>query len=138
MANAANFTKFLFFGGVAALANMGSRFLLNIYLGYTLSIIIAFGIGMLTAFLCFKFYVFGAQSSHNTCKEVIVFVIINMFALVQTLVVSIGLAEYVFPWIHFTLHSHDIAHAFGVAVPMLTSYFGHKYLTFGRNAHVAY
>lgn len=44
------FFKFLVAGGLAALVNFGSRILLNNFMPYAQAIIIAYCIGMLTAF----------------------------------------------------------------------------------------
>jgi putative flippase GtrA len=48
----------------------------------------------------------------------------------QTLAISLLLADWLFPCIGFIWHTETIAHAFGVAVPVMTSFVGHKYLSF--------
>jgi|TARA_B100000315_G_scaffold100179_1_gene92102 putative flippase GtrA len=45
-------------------------------------------------------------------------------------VISVGLAQYIFPSIAFDFHPHAIAHAAGVAFPVFTSFIGHKYFSF--------
>lgn len=94
---------------------------------------LAFLAGMLTAFLLFKFFVFHAWHSSKTTKEVLYFILINILALIQTLGVSIGLADYLFPWLDYTWHASDIAHIIGVLVPIFTSFVGHKYFTFAKD-----
>ena len=124
------FSLFVLCGGLAALANMGSRWVLNHLVPYWFSICLAYLVGMVTAFVLFKICVFGARKSSRTLRESLLFVVVNVVALLQTLLVSIGLADYLFPLLRFSFYPHDVAHVVGVAVPVLSSYFGHKYFTF--------
>ena len=55
----------------------------------------------------------------------------NLLAVAQTLVISLVLADVVFPKLDIVAFRKEIAHAIGIAVPVVTSYFGHKYWTFG-------
>ena len=129
------FLLFTLMGGIAALANIGSRFLLNLVMPYRPAIVLAYLAGMTTAFFLFKFLVFQARSSRRTKREVMFFIGINMLALVQTYLISIALAEYFFPFCGWTFFPRDFAHIVGVIVPVFTSYIGHKYLTFnGKRA----
>lgn len=121
---------FLVCGGLAALINMGARWLLNHYMPYGAAIVLAYMMGMLVAFLMFKFFVFHARRSSRTARETWRFVLINVLALAQTLGVSVGLADYLFPRMGYTWHAPDIAHVIGVLIPVFTSFIGHKYFTF--------
>lgn len=125
--------SFFLCGGVAALVNMGSRWLLNHYMPYEIAIVLAFLVGMFTAFLLFKFFVFHAGGSSRTARETARFVLINMLALLQTLLISVGLTGYIFPWLGYSWHAPDIAHVIGVLVPVFTSFWGHKYFTFTKD-----
>jgi putative flippase GtrA len=58
------------------------------------------------------------------------FTLVNLVAVAQTWIVSVWLADYLFPQMGFTWHIRDIAHAVGVGVPVLTSYVGHKKWSF--------
>ena len=63
--------------------------------------------------------------------QVIKFAGVNVVALLQTLIISLVLAHWVFPSSGITgEHAEALAHMIGVAVPVVTSYFGHKLLTF--------
>jgi len=73
------FVKFLLVGGFAALINFSSRIVINQWLGYATSVV---------------------------------------------------LADYFFPSVGFAYHPKEIAHAIGIMIPALTSFIGHKYLTF--------
>jgi len=123
------FPRFLVAGGIAALVNMGSRWLLDLVLPYVPSIVLAYLIGMLTAFLLNRRFVF-APAVNGLGRQVSWFVAINVAALAQTVVVSLLLADYLLPAIGWTWQSDTIAHVTGVMVPVFTSYVGHKRLTF--------
>lgn len=130
------FIRFLFCGGTAAVANIAARYVLNFWMGYCLAIVLAYLIGMFTAFILFKIFVFQGRYTRPRLSEGVWFVLINTLALGQTLAFSAILAEYLFPWLAFTIYPATIAHILGVGVPIMTSYWGHKYLTFGKNKHV--
>ena len=51
-------------------------------------------------------------------------------AIVQTWGTSMGLAQYLLPFLGVTLYIPELAHAAGVAVPVFTSYIGHKRWSF--------
>lgn len=123
------FLSFILAGGFAAVVNFGSRFLYNIYMSYGNAVIVAYITGMITAFILTKLFVFQ-KSKHSTKKEFMLFSLVNMVAVMQTYLISVGLAEYLFPKMMFTFYPHAVAHAIGVMVPVFTSYFGHKYFTF--------
>lgn len=134
----AQFLRFLICGGTAALVNVGSRCLFNTFFDYRTSIILAFCMGLLTAFVLFKFMVFKTRASGTAMREALWFILVNALALAQTLLISIGLTEYIFPVLGFTWYAATIAHMIGVVSPVLSSYWGHKYVTFSRSAHVAH
>ena len=123
------FLSFLFAGGVAALVNFGSRFIFNEYMSFRKAVITSYLLGMLIAFILSKFFVFK-KSQQSIRKEFFNFTLVNIVAIIQTYLISVGLAEYFFPSIDFTLYSYTIAHSIGVLFPVFTSYLGHKYFTF--------
>ena len=123
------FPRFVVAGGVAALANMGSRYLLGFVMPYVPSILIAYLIGMLTAFLLNRGFVFqGAGNSLQ--QQVFWFVAVNVAALAQTLLVSLALSDWLLPLIGWNHQPETVAHVIGVVVPVFTSYIGHRRLTF--------
>jgi len=123
------FAGFLVAGGLAALANVGSRMLLSQFASYPVAIVLAYLVGMITAFLLMRGQVFGTRGKRLS-SEITAFVVVNVLAVLQTLVVSLAIAYYVLPWIGIQQHAEVIAHLVGVAVPIVTSYYGHKYWTF--------
>lgn len=123
--------KFIAVSLVAAAANVGSRIVLGAWLNYTPSILIAFVVGLSTAFVLNRLLVF-TQAKNPLRHQIIWFVVVNLIAVIQTLATSLLLAHALFPLIGFTWHVDTVAHAIGVGMPVFTSYFGHKHLTFRR------
>lgn len=123
------FIKFLAAGGVAAVANFGSRILLSYWLPYIPAIIIAFFVGLISAFVLNRAFVF-VNASNTLRNQAWWFTIVNLAALAQTLAISVILANYALPILRITSHTETIAHGIGVLVPAITSYVGHKYLSF--------
>ena len=126
------FLRFLLAGGAAAAANFGSRIALSQIFSYPTAIVVAFFIGMATGFCLMRRHVFGG-SGRPLRHEIAIFATVNVLALAQTLIVSLALAYYVLPWLGMVSHRETIAHFFGVAVPILTSYLAHKRWTFAAN-----
>jgi len=123
------FPRFVVAGGVAALANMGSRYLLNFVMPYVPSILVAYLIGMLTAFGLNRGFVF--QGAGNALRQqVFWFVAVNIAALAQTLLVSLALSDWLLPMIGWSYRPETVAHIIGVVIPVFTSYIGHRRLTF--------
>lgn len=123
------FLKFLVAGGVAAVANFVSRIALSHWMPYIPAIVVAYLIGMVTAFVLNRLFVFQS-ASNGLHSQIRWFTLINLVAVAQTLIISILLARFVLPATALREHSETIAHAIGVAVPAVTSYIGHKYLSF--------
>lgn len=123
------FVTFLVTGGIAAAVNFGSRILYNQWLDFSASVILAYITGMITAFLLARVFVFpgGTQSVQ---RSIGFFVMVNGVAILQTWAVSMGLAYYLLPAMGVTSFVPEIAHAVGVAVPVFTSYLGHKHWSF--------
>jgi putative flippase GtrA len=125
------FLRFLVSGGIAAAVNVGSRFVLNCFMGYGAAIVIAYLLGMTTAWILTRLFVFG-RTGRRKSAEYFRFAVVNLFALVQVYGISIGLAQYLFPFIGFSFYPNDIAHVIGVATPAITSYFAHKHYSFSQ------
>ncbi|MBE7942223.1 MULTISPECIES: GtrA family protein [Ramlibacter] len=128
----AQFVRFVVAGGLAAAANYGSRFLFSVWLPYALAITCAYLVGMTVAFLLMRKHVFSAVGQ-PLLPQVVKFAVVNLFALVQTLVVSLVLARWGLPALGVRQHVESIAHLVGVVVPVFTSFVGHRQLTFRRS-----
>lgn len=123
------FLAFLVAGGVAALANFGSRIALGQVMPYVPSIVVAYCIGMATAFALNRLFVF-TRAGGGLSRQAFWFVLVNLAAVAQTVLISLLLARWLFPLVGMDFHPETLAHAVGVVVPVLTSYLGHKHLSF--------
>ncbi|MDH1380710.1 GtrA family protein [Comamonas aquatica] len=123
------FIRFLVAGGIAAGANFGSRFVFSIFFAYGIAVFFAYLVGMLVAFLLMRGHVFNANQGPLT-PQVIKFVGVNLVAVLQTLAISLLLARWVLPSVGIEDQAEALGHLVGVLVPVVTSYFGHKFLTF--------
>ena len=123
------FLLFLFTGGVAALVNVLSRVGFSQLLHFELAVLLAYGVGMLTAYVLARKFVF-LQSRTSVRRSFAAFALVNLFALLQTWLVSVGLRNWLLPLTGIVVLGDLIAHSVGVAVPVLSSYFGHKHISF--------
>jgi len=123
------FARFLLVGGFAALVNFLSRIGFSHFINYPVAIVLAYCVGILTAYLLSRSFVFGI-SGKGAFRELTWFVGVNILGVLQTLAVSVVLAWYVLPWLGIHRYHEEIAHFIGICVPVFTSYVGHKYLTF--------
>ena len=126
------FLQFLFVGGIAAGINFVSRIGFNEFMSYRVSIILAYIVGMIVAFTLFKHFVFEKSGRHYI-DEVKDFTIVNILGIIQVWFISVGLAEYFFPYISFSYYPNEIAHFIGLCIPAISSYFGHKHFSFKNN-----
>jgi len=125
------FILFICSGGIAAVANFLSRIFLNNFLSFSISILIAYCIGMVVAYILMKFYVFKSSKNTNR-KSSLYFFLINLLAVLQTWAVSLYLANYLLPGLNVQHNINELAHAVGVVIPVITSYYGHKLITFKK------
>ena len=124
------FPLFILAGSVAAILNVLTRIILTIFLNFQISVFIAYLIGMISSFLLQRKYVF--KSTTNSYKRSIAaFSLVNLFALLQVWIVSLLIKFWLINFISSVSLVEFIAHCFGVGIPAFTSYYGHKYITFG-------
>ena len=120
------FINFVVVGAFAALVNFVSRIFLNFILNYQISVILAYLCGFITAYIIFKRFVF--KSDAHISSSLIKFALVNVLTIIQTYFVSVYLNIYLesigVPY------SKEIAHFIGISVPVISSYFGHKYFSF--------
>jgi putative flippase GtrA len=123
------FMRFLLAGGIAAGVNFCSRIILNEWMPYAAAIVLAYTLGMITAFVINRVFVF-TEANNQLHHQMAKFVAVNLAAVVQTLAISLLLARIVFPRVGFDWHAETVSHAVGIVVPVVTSYLGHKHWTF--------
>lgn len=122
------FIRFLAVGGVAALANLVSRYLLNFVMPFEVAVVLAYMVGMVIAFFLFQRMLFGGSGANP--RRVMRFIWVNIFGAALAWAVSTVMARIVLPAIGWTWQPFEVAHVCGVAAPAITSYFLHKYYTF--------
>ena len=123
------FLVFLVTGGFAAAVNFGSRIVYNQWMDFSMAVVLAYLTGMVTAFVLAKLFVFK-ESTQSVKHSALWFCLVNGVAVVQTWLISMGLAYYLLPWLGVTRFVPAIAHAAGVVFPVFTSYIGHKRFSF--------
>lgn len=122
------FLGFVLTGGLAACVNLGSRFLYNQWLDFSTSVVLAYLTGMVTGFFLARMFVFR-QATQSMRRSVFFFVLVNGVAVLQTWAISMAL-YHLLPMAGIIRFVPEIAHAIGVAVPVFSSYLGHKKFSF--------
>jgi putative flippase GtrA len=127
------FATFLVTGGVAAVVNVVSRWLLDFVVIYEVAVTLAYLCGMITAFALARMFVFKSAdgSMHG---QFVRFALVNGVAFAQVFFVSEMLARLIFPTIGFTWQAATVAHVIGVASPVASSYVLHKRYSFRSSA----
>ena len=126
--NKKEFILFVAAGGFAALVNFVSRIIFNFWFSFEVSVVLAYLIGMITAYILTKIFVFKAKSV-GLVSSSIQFTIVNILAVLQTYFISV----YLYYWLNNNInfdYNKEIAHFVGIAFPVITSYIGHKYYSF--------
>ncbi|TDR48817.1 putative flippase GtrA [Tahibacter aquaticus] len=124
---------FIAVSAIAALMNFASRAAFSLVLPYALAIMAAFVVGLSTAFVLNRRFVFVDGHGH-AAGQLLRFTLVNLAGLALTLAVSLLLVHVVLPAAGWRWHAEEVAHAIGIAAPILMSFFGHKYFSFRKNA----
>lgn len=123
------FMLFLMTGGIAAGINFCSRIIYNQWVDFSMAVVLAYITGMVSAFILAKIFVF-TQHTQPIHHSIFFFTLVNLAAVAQTWVISMGLAYYLLPLLGVTFFPLEIAHGIGISIPVFTSYLGHKYWSF--------
>jgi putative flippase GtrA len=86
-------------------------------------------VGLLSGFILMRLFVFDGAGK-PLAPQIGKYVVVNLFALAQTLIISVICARWLLPAMGVVQYAEALAHLVGVLVPVVTSYFGHKLLTF--------
>jgi putative flippase GtrA len=122
------FLLFIATGGVAAAVNFGSRIVYSRWLALPAAVLLAYLTGMVTAFVLARWLVFTG-STQATHRSALYFALVNVFAVAQTLLLTLLLAR-LLPALGVQRWVPEIAHAAGVMLPVFSSYLGHKHWSF--------
>ena len=128
-AHTTQFVRFLAAGGLAAVANIVSRIGFSYWLALPVAVVLAYLVGMVVAFVLMRNYVFPTGRA-GVRRQITVFALVNIAAVMQTLLVTLVLADVILPWAGVRSHVDLIAHVTGVCVPIVTSFIGHKRWSF--------
>ena len=123
------FALFLVNGGIALGVNLVSRYFLNRIMPFEAAVILAYLFGMAVAFTLFRVFVFE-PTARSARSQFTRFALVNLVAVIQVWVISVLLANYIFPAMSMVWHPHDVAHVVGALVPTVSSYLGHKHFSF--------
>ena len=125
------FPTFLITAGVAALANMASRYFLNLYISFELSVFLAYCVGVVVAYTLAKYFVFISRNK-DLGLEFLRFIIVNVISLAIVWTVSVSLRNIIFPEFEMDFYPETVSHIIGVASPAIFSFFAHKTYTFNE------
>jgi putative flippase GtrA len=123
------FNRFLVAGALAAAANFGSRFVFSRWLSFEWAVLCAFVVGLAVGFSLMRTYVFAA-GGRSLPRQLAWFLGVNFLAAAQTFLISVALARWALPALGVRTYAEAIGHLVGVITPIITSYFGHRLITF--------
>ena len=123
------FINFLFSGGIAASLNWGSRPLFSSLVQFEIAVALAYMVGLFSGFTLMRLFVFLGDK-RPVITQLVKYIAVNLFVLPQTLIISSILARWALPLLSIIDYAESLAHGIGIFVPVITSYFGHKYFTF--------
>jgi putative flippase GtrA len=123
------FLYFIISGGTAAVLNWGSRFLFSQVAPFEVAVVLAFFVGLFSGFISMRLFVFDGGSK-PIVPQAGKYITVNFFALLQTLSISLIFTRWALPAFGITDNVEAIGHLLGVLLPVVTSYFGHKFFTF--------
>jgi len=129
------FARFVLVGGLAALVNLAVRWAAQLVMPFEAAIVVGYAAGMAVAFVLNRRFVFAASGSRR--RQLWRFVLVNVLGLAQVWLVSVALARAVLPWLGWRWHADTVAHAIGVASPVVTSYLAHKHFSFAAPREAA-
>ncbi len=122
--------RFLAVGVVAAAANFGSRFAFSLVAPFASAVVLAFFVGLTTAFVLNRSFVFVRSEPTPWAGQAVRFTIVNLAGLVLTLAISVWLAGTLLPAVGIERGREAIAHFCGIGATVATSYAAHKWWTF--------
>jgi putative flippase GtrA len=122
---------YLVSGLTSAICNLATRHVLSLFMPFEAAVTLAYLVGMFIAFVMMKRFAFPG-SERSLSSQATGFIIVNLFGLVQTVVASSLVLRYLMPLLPLTRHQEIASHFIGLLLPAVTSYFGHKHLSFRK------
>lgn len=123
------FARFITTSGTSAAINMATRWLLSLLLAYETAVALAYVVGVVTAFLLARLFVFERVAG-DTHAQFARFALINVIGFTQVWLISVGLVRWVFPAVGLVWSAETLAHLIGLGSLAATSYSLHKRFSF--------
>lgn len=124
------FLGFIAVGGLAAICNWVSRIILSQSLPLSWAVVVAYLIGMTTAFLLNSFFVFqeSKKVKHKQARD---FILINLGFLPLVIFATVKINDILN---HFgvILYAKEFAHAIAIALPMFFTFLFYKFVAFKK------
>lgn len=123
------FLKFVLTGGTSAIFNLGSRVLFSQYLSFSQAVVLSYVVGIMVAYFLARRFVF--QSSSATVRRSFTgFLVVNLWGVFQTLGISLLLLNFLAMFASKNAVSEFLSHFIALSSTVITSYLGHKYISF--------
>jgi putative flippase GtrA len=126
------FSMFVVASGLSVPVNLASRVLFSLVVPFEIAVVLSHICGMVTAFTLSKLFVFE-PSGRPVWSEFTKFTLVNMVSLAQTWIVAVGLVKFVWPLVGMSFYPELTGHFIGLATSAITSYVGHKRLSFAQS-----
>jgi putative flippase GtrA len=126
------FLKFLFVGAAAALANWVSRIIFSFWISFSLAISAAYLVGMVSAFLLNKKFVFP-NSPRPIQKQIRDFTLTNLIAFPLVWLMSIQISNFL-QSLGMLAYYEELAHMLALSIPTVVSFLIYKFLAFGEKS----
>jgi energy-coupling factor transport system substrate-specific component len=123
------FVLFLCSSGAALVLHWVARMLLSLVLPFSVAVVLAYGVGMVSAYLLQKRYVF-TRSANSRSREIGLFLAVNLAWLPVVWVLSLWLGDNVLAHLMDPGAAHAIGHGVAITTPVLVNFAFHKFLTF--------
>ncbi|MGA0532732.1 GtrA family protein [Hansschlegelia sp. KR7-227] len=121
--------RFLLAGGFAAFVNWAARFPLNEVMPFGPAVIVAYAIGMAVGFGAYRAFVFDARSGRAR-DQLWKFILVNLVGAAEVWALAMLAVHWLAPAIGWTTWVEPIAHGVAIGIGAVTSYVGHRLLTF--------
>lgn len=123
------FAKFVVVGGVALGANWIARIVFNQWVGYNAAIVLAYGVGIATAYLLNREFVFpGSKQARHS--EVMYFVAVNVGAFPFVWLIAYFLGDALLPRFMDVGLARALGHGLAITTPVFVNFALHKFVTF--------
>lgn len=123
--------RFVLAAGASVPVNIAARIMLSHWVRYEFAVLLSHGVGMLTAYVLTRWFVFAA-SGRSVSSELARFALVNVVSAGLTWFISVGLVYHVFPYMHFEYRPELVAHVIGLGFASVSSFIGHSRFSFRR------